>query len=681
MQSTKGTTLPKQRPASTAPLEATKTLMPLHELPSFRRDLLSRSVFVLGLRTTAEMRELLSLMKRHCGIITGAFRVADFASGGMSTGGSMAVQGTAVDSRSALSNAGGCVVVCLTFRTEEGAHLAQRMDNTALVYGSRFVVLPATRFHQNISQVSSKKQRNMPQHERLWQLLFSPTVGGSNIDWAAAAGAVNRGELLMLHPSDLPVDVTSDGTSSGGGASGAAYMKRQVDGGTHSTGDDDKFRLSHYPAAAAPADDLNGARNFSTTPATTTAVTAPVPLYTPRAAVDTENLGRSNTLQQQYYNDVYESSRTPFLSTVSDIASSILTSTGSGNTEYIPRVGRAAQQTDLYGSPPLRQRVEPSRGQPLAERVTAHSQRLTVEGNETESRTNNVTTNSVYIPRVHSLGSLVMDALPFASSLISTLLRAVSSPSQQHLTADATAGYERINEGEAEESRIREMLGMGDWRDARGRKRMRHGEDAHGTPVRYISSRGNEVAGTTEEKFYNFEGGFTTLSPDVLNTRFSPSGMAAVPMTVDGGEAGGGVTGPMGSFYAAGRRHGGGQDLRRSLLHAMMSAASLRAQGNGSGVGNDNSDLTASAARSDLPLPPVPDNASNEEVREYIMRNVRLLPAEGQRQQQMRYVRGTDVAAAAAAATTTPAGGGSSFIPFVSAVSSLFRRVNSVWRG
>nr|CCC90182.1 conserved hypothetical protein [Trypanosoma congolense IL3000] len=660
----------------------TTAIVPLHERPSFRLDLMKRSVFVMGLRTAAEIRELLSLMKSQCGIVTGAFRVANYASGNTSSGSVVAAPGSVPSSCSALSDAGGCVVVCLVFRTEEGALIAQRMDNTAQVFGSRFVVLLASRLYHNTSQLSAQPQDFVPQHERLWNLLFSPTGGSCVIDWAAAAGAVNRGEVMALHSAEIAVQ---GGVSNMYRSSNPAHPNFAA-GRQGSVRGVQNFAHAQHPSARGFTYDSPNA-NFTSS----TAVEGNSPTgsgaFVPGAVLTgsiSDTLGRSNTLQQQYYIDRYETRSTPILSRLTNVASSLFTAAFGGTVDDGPYrrsiKGLGGPRAATY----LRDQVEHSGAHPSSGGINAHNDCRVLHKMETDTTTDGTNTTNVYIPRMNSLGSLVVSAIPFGGSYVSAFLGTMSSTTTSSPKPSNNGLYrEPCDDSNSAANRddVSGVFGIGKQLVSARRKRARCEEDVEwkSVPSAAVGAystrrRSEEIEGESDERLYGFNGGLATLDPNVLNSTFASSMTAEAP-------AAEGLPVRVGMLQGNDSYNNVWQTTQRSPpRHTTVRPATSFVHsdtryvtGDGAGTGSYSfSGHTHSISPS----------ANNDEVREYVAHNVRLRTVMNQKPQQLWCER--PLSSGAMAQRTTPLNTGdssqSSSLLFPAAVSSLINRVSSVLR-
>ncbi|ESL07245.1 hypothetical protein TRSC58_05070 [Trypanosoma rangeli SC58] len=446
-------------------------VLSLHDQPAFRTDLVHRTVFVFGLHTAEECRALLQLLQENCGPIAGAFRTADLTYQHDTAFSASSSWGAGI-------GGGGCTVICVAFYRAESACMARRLDNTTLVFQKRFLVESAMRFqhlsglHESMSVSAAAAMLAMPgapQHERLWQLLFSPTIGGATIDWQAAAAAVGRGEALLLKstppPAGLGGGAEESATTNVGflihrdhgsnvryhthlGFRPPATVGRDSAGGGVLAGGGEPVRKFDF------AMDLTGA-SASKAPATTAASAMPTSKSATAAAhpagFTTDALGRSNTLQQQYYSTRYESSDVPLFSFAARLLSLVLS-------HITNRVSGASSGGEgLYGEAylpaPLRQRVERVDGRyyDTASATAASTASAPVAGGggvggaggdvgaqDPSSALGEQATGTAYIPRMRSIGDYVIATLPFATQLLTPLFRAGGDdapPDNGHLTA------------------------------------------------------------------------------------------------------------------------------------------------------------------------------------------------------------------------------------------------------
>ncbi|ORC84967.1 uncharacterized protein TM35_000391410, partial [Trypanosoma theileri] len=511
--------------------------LPLYEQPGFRTDLMRRSVFIFGLQTVEECSALLQLLKTQCGAIAGAFRLADhtWKSSNLYTGGNYTnTMSAGVGSPSFHNNNnninsnnnnnnGGCVVLCVAFYTPDSAVLAQRLDNTAQVYQSRFVVESATRFQGLSYQTGTEKGFSLyssspsssssssssttaihinnqstllpPQHERLWQLLFSPIDGGVKIDWRAAAAAVERGEALLIKPTSvLSTQIGVWNTHSSGEDAGEYSMEKKnshpiMNSGIINTSSNTTNNNTNTNNSISGGSE--GARWFDTTrtmpslyTSTSNMMNTAGNTHSDAASVgfEMDALGRSNTLQQQYYSNRYErrslgsgiggggdsnndnnnnnnnnnnGSGIPFFSSITRVASSLLQMAFGSNNDntnnnninnHHRMVGGGDRHDDVYLPPPLRQRVETGTQRTYYNTSSSSSSIPTTipttttmggerrrgaadeNGEEVWGNTNTVMESTddggaAYIPRMRSIGNYVMAIVPFATQLILPLLR------------------------------------------------------------------------------------------------------------------------------------------------------------------------------------------------------------------------------------------------------------------
>ncbi|RNF04372.1 hypothetical protein TraAM80_05249 [Trypanosoma rangeli] len=458
-------------------------VLPLHDQPAFRTDLVHRTVFVFGLHTVEECRALLQLLQENCGPIAGAFRTADLT----------CQHDTAFSTSSSWGAGivgGGCVVICVAFYRAESACMARRLDNTAHVYQKRFLVESAVRFqhlsslHESMSVSAAAAMLAMPgtpQHERLWQLLFSPTIGAATIDWQAAAAAVGRGEALLLKSTPPPAGLGGGGAEENATTNMGFLIHRD-----HESNGRYHTHLGFRPLATVGRDSAGGgvlagggepARKFdfamdltgtsaSTAPATTAASTMPTSKAATAAAYPTgfatDALGRSNTLQQQYYITRYESSDVPLFSFAARLFSLVLS-------HITNRVsGASSGGGGLYGEAylpaPLRQRVERVDGRyyDTASATAASTTSAPVAGDRgvggagrdvgahnPSFALGEQTTGTAYIPRMRSIGDYVIATLPFATQLLTPLFRAGGDdapPDNGHSTEGSRGGLGSVND-------------------------------------------------------------------------------------------------------------------------------------------------------------------------------------------------------------------------------------------
>ncbi|CCD20140.1 hypothetical protein ERJ75_001402200 [Trypanosoma vivax] len=496
--------------------------IPLHEQPSYRADLLRRSVFVFGLRSAKECGELIKLLGRHCGPIAGAFRTADH----------MVVASAARGGANGKED-GDTVVVCVVFHSVESANAARRLDSTAQIHQNRFLVESAARFHCDSflsKQQGSTRQlggneraghsswEELPQHYRLWKLLFSPVYSSVYIDWAAAGAAVQRGEALALEPTTLSVLTSSERTRTGGGGGVKSFssMPRANDsrnGVEAMANDGTTLSGPQCPSAFGVTSSNHGSH------LPTSVIMQPSQTYASLPAVELDELGHSNTLQQQYYSELYETGNGTFGSTLLKLASSVLTTMFGGGSDggSNPR-GDVINLCDTAPSEPALHRLSTPA---VTEDITTTKVRGGVIGvtggpntaGHTET-SGNCTNNNVYIPRVHGISAHIVAALPFVSSLVSPLLR--SDPSSQEVGTDMA---NQMKSGRCEENTSdNEPVWV-------CRKRRRCAGDVMYERARLHSTGADVVRSQREEgeSLCGLGGGLTTTDPSVLASRFVSS--------------------------------------------------------------------------------------------------------------------------------------------------------------
>ncbi|RNF10125.1 uncharacterized protein Tco025E_06844 [Trypanosoma conorhini] len=409
-------------PASSSSSSSTAqhNVLPLHDQPAFRTDLVHRTVFVFGLHTVEECRALLQLLQEKCGPVAGAFRTADLTRQSDTASAAASSWGAGV-------RGGAGAVICVAFYRADSACMARRLDNTAQVFQKRFLVEGAARFQHLASLYESMSVSAAaaalaaaavaPQHERLWLLLFSPTVGGATVDWQAAAAAVGRGEALLL--TAAPPSAGRGGEEGGAGGVGFLLRRDHASGGRHHT------HLGFRPTAAVPQPRRF---DFATEPTAPTASTAPAAATSANPAGCTADaLGRSNTLQQQYYSTRYESSDAPLFSLVARLPSLVLSHMFHRGSDAAADAG--VSYGEAYLPAPLRQRVERVDGRrgdaaTAASPVAGGGGGSGVGDEGAPLASGERAAGAAYIPRMRSVGDYVVATLPFATHLLAPLFRA-----------------------------------------------------------------------------------------------------------------------------------------------------------------------------------------------------------------------------------------------------------------
>ncbi|EKF26323.1 hypothetical protein MOQ_009988, partial [Trypanosoma cruzi marinkellei] len=619
---------PSVSSTAAVPSRSAPHFLPLHDRPAFRAELLHRTVFVYGLHTVEECRALLQLLQAKCGPIAGAFRTVNHTRGGNDT------SSWSYGAAAAGGGGGGCVVICVAFYRAESACMALRLDNTAQVFQKRFVVEGATQF-QHLSRMyasmpvssatSIRATADLPQHERLWLLLFSPTVGAAKIDWQAAAAAVGRGEAMLLTSALFParLDGAVDDTNANVGfltnrdTASASRYRTHFGFNPAVAGRDAEFG-SNSSSSGGGADvtrtfdiAMNPTGSSTSTTPTTPAASA-MPSTTAAAATAdttgsaTDALGRSNTLQQQYYTTRYESSNIPFFSLVSRLSSLVLNCITHGSSGGLS--GTGTPYSEAYLPAPLRQRVERAEGRyhdTTSAPGASTGKRTVASGGMGEAGdtfgSGEHATGVTYIPRMRSIGDYFIATLPFAAPLLTPLFRAGAD--ERHLTADGVSddvgsGGAHGGGGNDNIDTVGELLSGG----GTGRY---EGHSLHTTGFasprqkrpRYMDD--GEVDG---RNLHGMGGGFVSLQPEMLTASF-PSTAATTAAT----------SRRLMSFVPAAARHNTAHGLRGEV-----------------GVGAP----TTSSARttsSMLPFANIHSAASNDAVRAYVTERVRLrsLPPRG----------------------------------------------------
>ncbi|ESS65555.1 hypothetical protein TCDM_06051 [Trypanosoma cruzi Dm28c] len=617
---------PSVSSTAAVPSRSTPHFLPLHDRPAFLAELLHRTVFVYGFHTVEECRALLQLLQAKCGPIAGAFRTANHTRDGNDT--------SSWSYDSAAGGVGGCVVICVAFYRADSACMALRLDNTAQVFQKRFVVESATKL-QHLSRsytsmpVSSANSMRatpeLPQHERLWLLLFSTTVGAAKIDWQAAAAAVGRGEALLLTSALFPagLDKGVDDTTASVGfltnrdTASASRYRTHLGFKPTAAGRDAEVGSSSSSGGGGGGDvtrtfDLAMNQTGSSTSTTpTTPAASAMPSTTAAATLDTtgcaaDALGRSNTLQQQYYTTRYESSNIPFFSLMSRLSSLVMNRMNHGSSGGLS--GTGTPYSEAYLPAPLRQRVDRAEGRyhdTTSAPGASTGKRTAAPGGVGETGdtfgSGEHATGVTYIPRMRSIGDYFIATLPFAAPLLTPLFRA--SADDRHLTAGGVndgvgIGGAYGGDGNDNIGTVEELLSGGDT----GRY---EGHSLHTTGFASLRQKRPRYMDDGEVDGRNLRGmggGFASLQPEMLTASF-PSTAAASAAT---------SRRPMSFLPAA---------ARQNTPHGL---------GGEAGVGAP-STSSASTTSSMLPFANIHSAASNDAVRAYLTERVRLrsLPPRG----------------------------------------------------